>query len=388
MIRFLARRLIRDYDNVSNAAVRRAYGVLCGAVGIALNLLLFTGKFLAGLLSGSIAITADAFNNLSDAGASVVTLLGFKLAAQRPDRDHPFGHGRMEYVSGLVVSMVILLMGVELAKTSVEKILEPQPVEFSPLVAVILAVSIAVKLYMSHYNRAIGRKIGSAAMAATAADSLSDSLATTAVLLSTLAGHFWNVNIDGWCGAAVACFILWAGVKAAKETIDPLLGQPPSPEFVSQIQEIVLRHREITGIHDLMVHDYGPGRLYVSLHAEVPASGDILALHDVVDSAERELASELGCLATIHMDPVVSDDGLTAETRERVAAIVRLIDPGITIHDFRMVPGPTHTNVIFDAVVPYGCPLSDQEVARRVQEGVRALDGNYFAVVEVEKSYV
>ena len=388
MIELLARRLIRDHDHVNDPAVRRAYGVLCGCAGIALNLLLFAGKCLAGLISGSIAITADAFNNLSDAGASVVTLLGFKLAAQRPDRDHPFGHGRMEYVSGLVVSMVILLMGVELAKTSVEKILEPQPVEFSPLVAVILAVSIAVKLYMSHYNRAIGRKIGSAAMAATAADSLSDSLATTAVLLSTLAGHFWNVNIDGWCGAAVACFILWAGVKAAKETIDPLLGQPPSPEFVSQIQEIVLRHREITGIHDLMVHDYGPGRLYVSLHAEVPASWDILALHDVVDSAERELASELGCLATIHMDPVVSDDGLTAETRERVAAIVRLIDPGITIHDFRMVPGPTHTNVIFDAVVPYGCPLSDQEVARRVQEGVRALDGNYFAVVEVEKSYV
>ena len=388
MIEFLARRLIRDHDDLTAPAARRAYGVLCGCVGVALNLLLFAGKCLAGLVSGSIAITADAFNNLSDAGASVVTLLGFKLAAQRPDRGHPFGHGRMEYVSGLVVSMVILLMGVELAKTSVEKILEPQPVEFSPLVAVILAVSIAVKLYMSHYNRAIGRKIGSAAMAATAADSLSDSLATTAVLLSTLAGHFWNVNIDGWCGAAVACFILWAGVKAAKETIDPLLGQPPSPEFVSQIQEIVLRHREITGIHDLMVHDYGPGRLFVSLHAEVPASGDILALHDVVDSAERELASELGCLATIHMDPVVSDDGLTAETRERVAAIVRLIDPGITIHDFRMVPGPTHTNVIFDAVVPYGCPLSDQEVARRVREGVRALDGNYFAVVEVEKSYI
>ena len=388
MVDLLVKAFISRPDDWEDPEIRQRYGLLTGGVGIALNLLLSLGKFLAGVLTGSIAITADAFNNLSDAGASVVTLLGFKLAAQRPDRDHPFGHGRMEYVSGLVVSMVILLMGVELAKTSVEKILEPQPVEFSPLVAVILAVSIAVKLYMSHYNRAIGRKIGSAAMAATAADSLSDSLATTAVLLSTLAGHFWNVNIDGWCGAAVACFILWAGVKAAKETIDPLLGQPPSPEFVSQIQEIVLRHREITGIHDLMVHDYGPGRLYVSLHAEVPASGDILALHDVVDSAERELASELGCLATIHMDPVVSDDGLTAETRERVAAIVRLIDPGITIHDFRMVPGPTHTNVIFDAVVPYGCPLSDQEVARRVQEGVRALDGNYFAVVEVEKSYV
>ena len=384
----LVRLFIKDCDNVTDPAVRERYGILSGAVGIVLNLLLSAGKLFAGLMTGSISITADAFNNLSDAGSSVVTLVGFKLAGQKADDGHPFGHGRMEYVSGLVVSMVILLMGVELAKTSVEKILEPQPVEFSPLVAVILAVSIAVKLYMSHYNRAIGRKIGSAAMAATAADSLSDSLATTAVLLSTLAGHFWNVNIDGWCGAAVACFILWAGVKAAKETIDPLLGQPPSPEFVSQIQEIVLRHREITGIHDLMVHDYGPGRLFVSLHAEVPASGDILALHDVVDSAERELASELGCLATIHMDPVVSDDGLTAETRERVAAIVRLIDPGITIHDFRMVPGPTHTNVIFDAVVPYGCPLSDQEVARRVQEGVRALDGNYFAVVEVEKSYV
>ena len=388
MISLLARLFIKPDPAREEPETRRAYGVLCGVVGICLNVLLFAGKFLAGTLSGSIAITADAFNNLSDAGSSFVTLVGFQLAGQKPDSEHPFGHGRMEYVSGLVVSMVILLMGVELAKTSVEKILEPQPVEFSPLVAVILAVSIAVKLYMSHYNRAIGRKIGSAAMAATAADSLSDSLATTAVLLSTLAGHFWNVNIDGWCGAAVACFILWAGVKAAKETIDPLLGQPPSPEFVSQIQEIVLRHREITGIHDLMVHDYGPGRLFVSLHAEVPASGDILALHDVVDSAERELASELGCLATIHMDPVVSDDGLTAETRERVAAIVRLIDPGITIHDFRMVPGPTHTNVIFDAVVPYGCPLSDQEVARRVQEGVRALDGNYFAVVEVEKSYV
>lgn len=388
MIEFLARRLIRDHDDLTAPAARRAYGVLCGCVGVALNLLLFAGKCLAGLVSGSIAITADAFNNLSDAGASVVTLLGFKLAAQRPDRGHPFGHGRMEYVSGLVVSMVILLMGVELAKTSVEKILAPQSVEFSPLVAAILAASIAVKLYMAYYNRSVGRKIGSAAMAATAADSLSDSLATTAVLLSTLAGHFWHVDIDGWCGAAVACFILWAGVRAAKETVDPLLGQPPSPEFVSRVQEIVLRHREITGIHDLMVHDYGPGRLYVSLHAEVPASGDILELHDVVDSAERELASDLGCLATIHMDPVVTDDGLTAETRERVAAIVRLIDPGITIHDFRMVPGPTHTNVIFDAVVPYGCPLSDQEVARRVREGVRALDGNYFAVVEVEKSYI
>ena len=388
MISFLARKFIRDYDTVTDPAVRRAYGVLCGCVGIGLNLLLFAGKFLAGLLSGSIAVTADAFNNLSDAGSSVVTLLGFKLAAQAPDKHHPFGHGRLEYVSGLVVSMVILLMGVELAKGSIEKILHPEPVAFSPLVAGILLCSICVKLYMSFYNRSVGRRIESAAMAATAADSLSDTLATTAVLLSTLAGHFWNLQIDGWCGVVVACFILWAGVNAAKETVDPLLGQPPTPEFVQEVQQLVLSFPEIIGIHDLIVHDYGPGRRIISLHAEVPADGNILVLHDVVDSAERELNASMGCLATIHMDPVEQDDGVTAETRQRVAALVGIIDPGISIHDFRMVPGHTHTNVIFDAVLPYDCPLPDREAAERIQTAVRALDGNYFAVVTVERGYV
>lgn len=388
MIKLLARRFIRDCDNVTDPGVRRAYGVLCGLVGIALNLLLFAGKALAGVVSGSIAITADAFNNLSDAGSSVVTLLGFKLAAQAPDRHHPFGHGRFEYISGLVVSMVILLMGVELGKSSIEKILHPEAVAFSPLVAAILAASIAVKLYMSFYNRSVGKRIGSAAMAATAADSLSDSLATTAVLLSTLAGHVWGVKIDGWCGAVVACFILWAGFNAAKETIDPLLGQPPAPEFVREVQNIVLSHPEIIGIHDLIVHDYGPGRRFLSLHAEVPASGDILVLHDVVDTAEKELNVSMGCLATIHMDPVVNDDGVTAEKRAQVAELVREIYPGVTIHDFRMVPGHTHTNLIFDAVLPYDCPLSDQEAGDAICRAVREMDGNYFAVVEVEKSYV
>ena len=388
MIHFLARKLIRDYNNVSDAAVRRAYGVLCGAVGIVLNLLLFAGKALAGIISGSIAITADAFNNLSDAGSSVVTLLGFKLAAQKPDSHHPFGHGRMEYVSGLVVSMVILLMGVELAKTSVEKIITPGEVDFSPVVVGILIASIAVKLYMAAYNRLVSKKIDSSAMAATATDSLSDCLATSAVLLSTLAGHFWDIHIDGWCGAAVACFILWAGVNAARETINPLLGQPPSPEFVQEVQDLVLSHPEIIGIHDLIVHDYGPGRRILSLHAEVPASGDILALHDVVDTAERELATTLGCVATIHMHPGVMDDGLTAEPRAPVAALASIIDPGISIHDFRMVTGPTHTNVIFDVVVPFNCPLTDHDVADRIRTAVRTLDGNYYAVVEVEKSYV
>ena len=388
MIQFLSRRFMKDCDNVDDPAVRRAYGVLCGCVGIALNVLLFGGKLLAGLATGSIAITADAANNLSDAGSSVVTLLGFKLSAQAPDRGHPFGHGRLEYVSGLVVSMVIVLMGVELGKSSIEQILRPQPVDFSPLAAGILAVSIAVKLYMALYNRSIGRRIHSAAMAATAADSLSDCLATAAVLLGSLAGRFWDIPADGWCGGVVALFILWSGVNAARETIDPLLGQPPAPEFVERVRELVLAPREITGVHDLIVHDYGPGRRMLTLHAEVPANGDILELHDVVDQVERRLSCELGCLATIHMDPVVNDDGLTAETRDRVAAIVRLIDPGISIHDFRMVPGPTHTKVIFDAEVPYQCALPDQEIRRRIEDGVRALDGNYSAVVEVEKSYV
>lgn len=388
MIQFFARRFIKGWENTSDQAVRRAYGVLCGCVGIALNLLLFAGKLLAGIASGSIAITADAVNNLSDAGSSVVTLLGFKLAAQAPDRDHPFGHGRLEYVSGLVVSMVILLMGVELGKTSVEKILSPEPVDFSPLVAVILVASILVKLYMAFYNRSIGRRIGSAALSATAADSLSDCLATAAVLLGTLAGHFWNIQIDGWCGGAVALFILWSGFGAARDTVNPLLGQPPSPEFVEQIRALVRSRPEIIGIHDLIVHDYGPGRRILSLHAEVPASGDILALHDVVDGLERRLNRELGCLATIHMDPVVNDGGSTDEARERVAAVVRIIDPGISIHDFRMVPGSTHTKLIFDAEVPYQCPLADQEVKRRIQAAVQALDSSWSAVVEIEKSYI
>ncbi len=388
MIRFLARHFIKDSENISSPAVRRAYGILCGCVGIGLNLLLFAGKLLAGILSRSIAITADAVNNLSDAGSSVVTLLGFKLAAQAPDQDHPFGHGRLEYISGLVVSMVILLMGVELGKTSLEKILHPEPVAFSPLAAGILCASILVKLYMVLYNRRIGRRIQSAAMAATAADSLSDCLATSTVLLGALAGRFWDLQIDGWCGAAVALFILWSGFGAARETVNPLLGQPPSPEFVEQIRSLVRAQPGIIGIHDLIVHDYGPGRRILSLHAEVPASGDILELHDVVDALERQLNEELGCLATIHMDPVVNDGGATSEARERVQAVVKVIDPAISIHDFRMVPGPVHTKLIFDAEVPYRFALTDQEVRRRIQSAVRALDENWSAVVEVEKSYV
>lgn len=386
MISFLARLFLRP-EGQDQAALRKAYGVLCGAVGIGFNVLLFLGKFLAGTLSGSIAVTADAFNNLSDAGSSFVTLLGFQLAGQQPDAGHPFGHGRIEYLSGLGVSMLILLMGFELAQSSVQKILHPSPVDFSPLVAVILCVSIAVKLYMAFYNRRLGKKLDSPAMLATAADSLSDSLATAAVLAATLVGHFTDLMIDGWVGVLVALFILWSGFHAAKDTIDPLLGTPPTHEFVEQIRTLVLAHPTIRGIHDLIVHDYGPGRVMISLHAEVSASENVLDLHDEIDNVERELQEKLGCSAVIHMDPIVTDDGVTEETRVRVAALVHCIDDDISIHDFRLVPGPTHTNVIFDAVVPFHFRLDDGQVEEKIKSAVHALDGSYFAVVNVERSY-
>ena len=388
MVSLLARWLIRDWESVHTPSVRRAYGVLCGAVGILLNALLFAGKLFAGTLSGSIAITADAFNNLSDAASSLITLIGFRMAGQKPDPEHPFGHGRIEYISGFIVSMAILLMGFELLSSSVQKIVSPEPVSFSPLAAGILVASIAVKLYMCFYNRRVGKKIDSAAMRATAMDSLSDSVATAVVLVAMLVGHWTNLMIDGWCGLLVALFILYAGVNAAKETIGPLLGQPPTREFVEQIEQYVLSYDSVVGLHDLIVHNYGPGRTMISLHAEVPVTADILEMHDMIDNIEHGLRERMGCEAVIHMDPVVLDDERLSALRETVRGFAAEIDPAITIHDFRMVSGPTHTNLIFDAVVPYKFRLSDEEVRRRLSERIRALDGNYYAVIDIDKSYV
>lgn len=388
MIGLLAKHFIHDYQNIGAPEVRRAYGVLCGAVGIAINLLLFALKLLAGTLAGSVAITADAFNNLSDAGASIVTLLGFRLAGQKPDPEHPFGHGRIEYISGLLVSLVILLMGFELLRDAVGAILHPEAVECSALTVSILLISICAKCYMYCYNHGVGKKLNAAAMQATAADSLSDCAATTAVLLATLAGHFLHWQIDGWCGLVVSLLILLAGFQAAKDTLSPLLGQPPTEEFVQQIHDIVMANKSICGIHDLVVHDYGPGRVMISLHAEVPAHGDILALHDEIDNVEKELHDKLGCEAVIHMDPIVTNDETVNAEHEKIAALVRGIDENISIHDFRMVTGPTHTNVIFDAVVPYSCKMSDREAEEKIKQAVHGLDPRYFAVVQIDKSYV
>ena len=387
MVTFLSRWLIQDYDRPEDPEVRRKYGVLCGSVGIGLNLLLFLAKFFAGTISGSIAITADAFNNLSDAGSSLVTIVGFKLAGQKPDPSHPFGHGRMEYLSGLAVSVLILLMGFELLQSSVDKIRHPAAIEFSWLSVVILLLGIAGKLYMSYYNRAVGNKINSAAMKATAADSLSDSISTAAVLAATLIAHFFHVNIDGWVGVAVACFILYAGYNAARDTIDPLLGQAPDPELVTDVEKTVLSFPPIQSIHDMIVHDYGPGRLMISLHAEVPADGDLLEMHDTIDLVEQTLREKFHCDAVIHMDPIVTNDEQVLKMRSKMHQLVQVIDKRITVHDFRMVTGPTHTNLIFDVACPFDVKQSDEEVKRQVEEIVDLLDGNYNAVVTVDRIY-
>ena len=388
MTELLIRLFIRDKDNVQDPTVRQQYGTLSGLTGICLNILLFLGKLVAGTVSGSIAITADAFNNLSDAGSSVVTLIGFRLAGQKPDRHHPFGHGRIEYLSGLAVSVVILLMGFELGKTSFEKILSPAPVEFSLLPVIILPVSILVKGWMYLFNRKLGKKLDSAAMMATAADSLSDMVSTGVVLLGTLIGHFFNIQLDGWLGILVAVFILYTGYNSMKDTIDPLLGQAPEKNLVEEIEEIVLAHPLVHGMHDLIVHDYGPGRLILSLHAEVPAHGDLLIIHDEIDNIEHELQDKLNCSATIHIDPIVTDNKEVNEMRTQIEEITRNLDRRLSIHDFRMVEGPSHTNLIFDIAVPFECKLTNVEITNLLKERIRNLDdGNYCAVIQIDRVY-
>ncbi len=387
MITLLSKIFIKNREDTSSPEVRQRYGILSGAVGIFFNLLLFTGKFLAGSVSRSIAITADAFNNLSDAASSVITLIGFKLAGQKPDPDHPYGHGRIEYLSGLAVAAAILIMAFELLKSSVEKLLHPSETAFHPLVILCLLLSILVKGYMYLYNRSISRKIHSEAMLATAKDSLSDMVATSAVLLTTLLSHYAHIELDGWCGILVGIFIFTTGLSAAKDTINPLLGEAPDPEFVKRIGEIVYSYEDILGFHDLMVHNYGPGRIIISLHAEVPADGDILALHDTIDNIERQLKKELHCEAVIHMDPICIHDPEVNALKEKVCGFLRDIDPVLTLHDFRTVKGPTHTNIIFDVVKPYRFSLSDEELKQLLSEKIQAMGENFYPIIQIDEKY-
>ncbi|MBR1931831.1 MAG: cation transporter [Lachnospiraceae bacterium] len=378
------------YKESENVKVRLGYGMLCGIVGIVLNILLFAGKAMAGVISGSIAITADAFNNLSDAASSLITLVGFRMAGQKADQEHPFGHGRIEYIAGLLVSVLILVCAFELFKSSVEKIIHPRELVFSPLIVGILIVSILVKCYMFYYNRQIGRKIASAAMLATATDSLSDAVATLMVLLATLVGHISGVQIDGYCGALVALFICYAGYCAARDTISPLLGNAPDPEFVRQVQELVLQHEGILGVHDLVVHDYGPGRVFLSLHAEVPADSELLAIHNLIDGIEHKLRDTLHCNAVIHMDPVCLDDEETLMLKEEVKGyLLELMSSiphtgiwSVSTHDFRLVREADVTKVLFDVVVPYHFTMEDEELVGIL--GQRIVEKHPGCQVEIE----
>ena len=386
MITFLASLFIKDSKNYKEPSVRQAYGVLSGAVGIGLNILLFFGKWLAGTISGSIAITADAFNNLSDAGSSIITLIGFRLSG--PDPEHPFGHGRMEYISGLLVSVAILVMGFELIWSSIGKLRSPEPIESSTLVFGILIASILVKLYMFFYNHSLSKKIESAAMKATSVDSLSDTVATTLVLIATLISKYTGLLLDGWFGILVGLFILYTGGSTLKETIDLLLGQPPKQEFIDEVKEIVLGHSMVHGVHDLIVHDYGPGRVMISLHAEVDVNGDIQDIHEQIDHIEHELQEKLHCSATIHMDPIVTDDKEVLVMKAKVEEMVHFLDESFSMHDFRMVKGSTRTNLIFDVEVPRKTSYTDNEIVNWLKERIHELPGSkYFAVIQIDHEY-
>ena len=391
MLTLLAKFFIKDHKNYKAPKVRQAYGMLCGLLGILLNLVLFAGKYLAGALTSSIAITADAFNNLSDAGSSLITLIGFKMAGQKPDLDHPFGHGRIEYISGLIVAALILLMGVELAQTSFDKILNPEATGLTLISAIILLASIAIKGYMALYNNRTASKIDSAAMKATGTDCLSDMASTTVVLICSLVGHYTGLALDGYCGLAVSALILFAGYNAAKDTLGPLLGQAPEPEFIQKIQSIVMDSSIVTGIHDLIIHDYGPGRQMISLHAEVPMNIDILMAHDTIDNLERELKEQLGCDAVIHLDPLAVDDAITSKLKAKVMIFAEEIAPEIGIHDFRVVTGETHTNIIFDAVVPFS--LEADDVKNRLTAKIEAMQpetdatDRYYAVISIDRPF-
>lgn len=387
MVTLLTKLFIKNND-LKDPKVRTRYGTICGALGICLNIFLFVFKYFAGVLSGSIAITADAFNNLSDAGSSIVTLIGFKMADKKPDLEHPFGHGRIEYISGFIVSIVIILMGLELFKSSVSKITNPENIDSSIVIILILVISILVKIYMYLYNKKISKKIDSAAMKATALDSLSDSVATLVVLISIFIYKLTGLNIDGISGILVSIFILFSGYNAAKETISPLLGNKPDKEFIDEIIKIVMSHKEITGVHDLIVHDYGPGRVIVSLHAEVPGNSDIFEIHDCIDRIENELNEKLKCESVIHMDPIALDDKKVVFMRKEVAKIVKSFNNRLSIHDFRMVEGTTHNNLIFDVVVPLDLKLDYDYIKNEIEKLVKAKWHDCYAVIKVEKSYI
>ena len=388
MINFLIRLFVGKNKDASDTKVRGKYASLAGFTGIVVNILLFVGKLVVGLLAGSVAIIADAFNNISDAGSSVVTLIGFRLASKPVDKEHPLGHGRLEYVTGFIVDVIIILVGFELFKSSLDKILNPYLPTVGNLTLCILGGAILVKLWLFFFYNKIGKIIRSTALKASAFDSISDCAATTLVLVSALVARFWGIGIDGYAGILVAAFIMFTGFKAAKETIDLLLGSPPEQEFVESIYQFAKGYSHVVGIHDVMVHDYGPGRQIVSFHAEVPSDSDINIAHEEVDKMERDMHEKFGCIVTVHLDPIVINDPLVNEHREMVCNAVKEVNPNLSIHDFRMTIGEKSVNLIFDLLLPSDCNLSSEEAEKQVIDKIHEKKENCFCVIRVEHPYV
>ena len=388
MIKLLAKIFIKNPGDYKNEKVRSQYGVLCGAFGIFLNLLLFALKIIFGTIAASVAMVADAFNNLSDAGSSIVQILGFKLSSKKPDPDHPFGHGRIEYISGLIVSFFILYMGIALLKDSVLSIMNPKPLQAGLLSVSIMGLGILVKLYMFIYNHLIAKKIESVAMEVVAKDSLNDVISTAVVIVALIGSRFTSLSLDGIGGVVVAVFILKTGFEAASDTIAPLLGTAPSARLVSEIEEELMKHKPIVGMHDLIVHDYGPGRMMISLHAGVPGNLNIFSLHDVIDVAEHDISVRFGCQVVIHMDPVDTENKRLAELKEVLAREIASINPELKFHDVRMVPGDTHTNLIFDVVKPYSWKGSDEQLKLAIHNAVHAKFSDVYCAITVDLPYV
>lgn len=385
MTQRLCKLLIKDSENVSSPTVRRAYGTLVSVVGIILNLILAAGKLTVGLLTGALSVQADAVNNLSDAGSQIISLVTFRMAAKPADREHPFGHARIEYVASLIVSFLILLIGWELLSESFNKVLHPSETIFSWISVGVLAASVLVKVWLYFFNKKIAKKINSSVMRATAADSLSDAGATFAVLVSTLIFKFTRFDIDAYMGILVAVLIMIAGIKILNETKNSILGEQPSEETIAQITEVVSRYPDALGIHDLVVHNYGPGRNMVSLHIEVDGRKDIFKSHDMIDCIEQVLRREYGMEATVHMDPIITNDPLVEELRSMTAKLVQEIDPALMIHDFRIVPGETHTNLIFDIAVPFEVKLTDEALCQKIGVMIHEQREDCFAVMTIDR---
>ena len=388
MTNFLIRLFIGKNQDPANPAVRGKYASLAGFTGILLNVLLFAGKLTMGILAGSVAIIADAFNNISDAGSSIIALIGFRLACKPVDKEHPLGHGRLEYVSGFIVDMLIILVGFELFTSSIDKIKTAVPPQVGNVTLCILGVAILVKLWLFFFYNKIGKTIASSSIKASAFDSLCDCVATTLVMVSAIVARQWNIAIDGWAGILVAAFILFTGIKAAKETIDLLLGSPPSPEFIEDIYEFVKAYPNIIGIHDVMVHDYGPGRQIMSFHAEVSAESDINIAHEEVDQLERDMHAKFGCIVTVHLDPIVMNDPLVNEMHDIAVQAIHTIDPAFMLHDFRMTIGETNINLIFDLVIPADCKMCSAEAEKAIKEEISKQRENCFCVIRVEHPFV